>query len=158
MSKLNLYSIFHCNLSYSAIHEEDHGIVIRDCYWPLLELYDKYELPFGIELTGYTLQKIADLDSSWIEKLKELCRKGMCDFLASGFSQIIGPLVPRKVNEKNLEIGFNVYEDILGYKPRIAYVNEQAFSAGLADVYIDMGFEAVFMEWILHHWLRQPLR
>ena len=147
MSELNLYFIFHCNLSYSSIHEEDHGIVIKNCYRPLLELHDKYRLPFGIELTGYTLRRIAELDSPWIDKLKELCRKGMCDFLASGFSQIVGPLVPQRVNEKNLETGLKIYEEILDVKPKIAYVNEQAFSSGLAEVYIDMGFDAIFMEW-----------
>jgi len=30
---------------------------------------------------------------------------------------------------------------------KIAYINEQAVSAGLLDVYIDQGFEAVVVEW-----------
>ncbi len=147
MSELNLYSIFHFNLSYSSIHEEDHSIVIKNCYRPLLELCEKHRLPLGIELTGSTLERINELDSAWVEQLRDMCQRGMCELLASGYSQIIGPLVPQKVNEKNLETGLKIYEEILGVKPKIAYINEQAFSSGLADMYIDMGFDSIFMEW-----------
>ncbi len=145
--KLNLYFVTHLNLMYSSIHEEDHIIVIKNCYWPLLDMCDKYGLTMGMEISGYTLERVNELDSAWVEKLKELCRRGLCEIVGSGYSQMIGPLVPRKVNEKNLEIGFEVYDEILGVRPKIAYVNEQAFSAGMVDVYIAAGFDSIFMEW-----------
>ena len=32
--RLNLYAVFHLNLTYSSIEEEQHSDVIRRCYWP----------------------------------------------------------------------------------------------------------------------------
>ncbi|MEE8481244.1 MAG: hypothetical protein V3T59_08400 [Desulfobacterales bacterium] len=49
---LQLYSIFHLNIAYSSIEEEQRPELIRCCYWPLLRLARKYDLPFGIEATG----------------------------------------------------------------------------------------------------------
>ena len=51
---LLLYNFFHLNLAYSAIEEEDRALVVEKCYWPLLRLARKRNLPFSIELSGYT--------------------------------------------------------------------------------------------------------
>ena len=67
---LQLYSIFHLNIAYSSIEEEQRQEVIRCCYWPLL-----------------------------------------------------------------------------GFRPDIALINEQAYSAGLVQHYINAGYRAIAMEW-----------
>ena len=38
---LDLYSIFHLNLSYSSIEKSDRRKVIDKCYWPLIEIAKK---------------------------------------------------------------------------------------------------------------------
>jgi len=141
------YSFFHLNLAYSAISEERREEVIERCYWPLLKLARKLNLPLGIEASAWTLETIRDIDPSWIKELRGLVSSGPCEFIGSGYCQIIGPLVPSEVNEKNLELGLSCYEDLLGLKPEIALVNEQAFSAGLVQLYLDAGFRAIIMEW-----------
>ena len=147
MSSLQVYSIFHLNIAYSSIEEEQRPEVIRHCYWPLLQLAQKYNLPFGIEASGYTLESIAKLDPDWIKELYLLITEGPCEFIGSGYTQIIGPLVPAQVNSANLRLGNEVYQRLLGYKPQIALVNEQAYSAGLIQHYLDAGYEAIVMEW-----------
>lgn len=144
---LQLYAVFHLNIAYSSIEEEQRREVISCCYWPLLRLARKYDLPFGIEATGYTLEAIAAIDPAWIEELRRLTAEGNCEFVGSGYSQIIGPLVPADVNAANLRIGNQVYEQMLGFRPDIALVNEQAYSAGLVQNYIDAGYRAISMEW-----------
>ncbi|MEA3643542.1 MAG: hypothetical protein VBE63_26965 [Lamprobacter sp.] len=62
---LDLYSFFHLNLAYSAIEEEDRPRVIERCYWPLLRLARWRGLPFGVELSGFTLECMAEIDSAW---------------------------------------------------------------------------------------------
>ncbi|MCH8021392.1 glycoside hydrolase family 57, partial [candidate division KSB1 bacterium] len=52
---LNLYTFFHLNLAYSSIEEEQRREVVKCCYWPLLRLARRFNLPFGIEASGYTL-------------------------------------------------------------------------------------------------------
>lgn len=143
---LSLYTIFHLNLAFSSIEEELRPEVVRRCYWPLLRLARDLKLPFGIEITGYTLETVAAIDPAWVEELRGLCQ-GQCELVGSGYSQLIGPLVPAEVNRQNLRIGNQTYERLLGLRPRIVLVNEQAYSSGLIGHYREAGFEALVMEW-----------
>lgn len=144
---LRLYTVFHLNLAYSSIEEEQRPDVIRRCYRPLLRLCGERNLPFGIEATGYTLEAVEAIDPEWIGELRRLVSNGSCEFVGSGYAQVIGPLVPAEVNAANLRLGNEVYERMLGTRPRIALVNEQAYSAGLVGHYLDAGYRAILMEW-----------
>ncbi len=62
---LHLFSVFHLNLAYSSIEEEQRSEVITCCYWPLLRLVRECQVPFGIEMSGYTLEVIAQIDPVW---------------------------------------------------------------------------------------------
>ena len=144
---LNLFAFFHLNLNYSAIEENQRGEVIEKCYWPLLNIIKKHELNFGLEITGHTLEQIQTLDPEWIEFFKSLLHNEKCELIGSGYSQIIGPLVPYKLTLKNLEIGNSVYSEILQVRPKIALINEQAFSTGMISLYKQMGYETIITEW-----------
>ena len=145
--RLLLYTIFHLNLAYSSIEEERRLEVIRRCYWPLLRLAREYNLPLGIEASGHTLETAAALDPAWLDELRRLTGEGPCEFIGSGYAQIIGPLVPAEVNAANLRLGHQVYERLLGFRPQIALVNEQAYSAGLVGHYLDAEYRAIIMAW-----------
>lgn len=147
MAKLRLYTAFHLNLAYSSIEEEQRSEVIRNCYWPLLRIARKLNLPIGIEAPGYTLEAVEAIDPSWISELTRLTKDGNCEFIGSGYSQLIGPIVPPQVNAANLRIGNQVYEKMLGFRPRVALINEQAYSAGLISHYLDAGYNAILMDW-----------
>ncbi len=143
---LRLYTCFHLNLMYSSIEVEERPQVVEKCYWPLLELA-RAGFPLGIEATGITLEIVQELDARWIKQLKALINEGLVEFIGSGYSQIIGPLVPARVNHWNQLIGLGVYEKLLGVRPRIALVNEMAYSAGIVEHYVRAGYEAIVMEW-----------
>ena len=144
---LQLYAIFHLNLAYSSIEEEQRPHVIRSCYWPLLRLARQYGLTMGIEASGYTLETIAQIDPAWVAELRQMTFQESCEFIGSGYAQLIGPLVPAEVNAVNLRLGNQVYERLLGCRPRLALVNEQAYSAGIIHHYLDAGYQAIVMEW-----------
>jgi len=144
---VKLYAIFHLNLFYSSIEEDQRREVIRRCYWPLLRLVKGLGLPIGIEASGYTLELASTIDPAWIVEMRQLIQEGSCEWVGSGYTQLIGPLVPAKVNAKNLQLGLETYERILGVRPKLAFVNEQAYSAGLVRHYLDAGFQAIMMEW-----------
>jgi len=146
LTRTQLYTVFHLNLAFSSIEDAQHQDVVQSCYWPLLQLASE-GIPVGLEMTGYTLEAINAVDPAWIAKFKQLLHQGKCELVASGDSQIIGPLLPAEVNLANLRLGQEYYRQLLDLSPRIAYINEQAVSAGLLDIYIDAGFEAVVVEW-----------
>jgi hypothetical protein len=144
---LQLFSVFHLNIAYSSIEEAQRPDVVRRCYWPLLRVAERTGAPIGIEATGFTLETAAAIDPKWLEALRILVASGQCEFVGSGYAQIIGPLVPAAVNAANLRIGHQVYERLLGFRPRLAFVNEQAYAAGLIQHYLDAGYQALVMEW-----------
>ncbi len=146
MSTLSIYSIFHLNLAYSSLSKERRKDVIARCYWPLLRLAEDTDVGIGIEATVFTLEKIQEIDPLFIEKLKSLIQEKKCEFIGSGCAQVIGPIVPVEVNEHNLGIGNDLYESMLGIRPRIAYLNELTYSKSLVQLYIDAGYEAIYME------------
>jgi Glycosyl hydrolase family 57 len=144
---LKLYTVFHLNLAYSSIEEEQRAEVVERCYRPLLNLARELDLPFGIEASAYTLEAAALADPQWFQKLRALVSGGPCEFIGSGYTQLIGPLVPAEVNAANLRLGNVAYERLLGARPEIALVNEQAYSAGMVGHYLDAGYRAIVMEW-----------
>ena len=141
------YKIYHVNLAFSAIPEEKLGEVIDKCYFSLLDFVEKTNTKIGLEISGYSLEIIQELRPTWIEKFKELYKKGLIELVGSGYMQIIAPLVPYKVNLKNQKIGLDIYINILGITPKIAFINEQTFSKSLVDLYYEVGYEALIMEW-----------
>ena len=143
---LHLYAVFHLNLAFSSIEEDQRGEVIARCYWPLLELAQMHG-PIGIESSGFTLDEIASRDPRWIARARELIGCGKIEFIGCGYAQLIGPLVPSRVTEENLKIGNTVYRHLLGVTPTLALVNEQAYSAGLVGLYLDAGYSAILMDW-----------
>jgi hypothetical protein len=143
---LYTFVLFHLNLAFSSIEEEQHATVVRDCYIPLLDLAERHH-PIAVEATAYTLKAIEACDPSWIKRLSELVRAGKIEFIGSGYAQAIGPLLPADVVAANLRLGHQVYEDIFGTRPTIALVNEQAYSAGMPGQYLDAGYKAILVDW-----------
>ncbi|MEI6727041.1 MAG: glycoside hydrolase family 57, partial [Actinomycetes bacterium] len=147
MLSLQLYTAFHLNLAYSSIEEEQRAEVVRRCYWPLLSMARDLDLPLGVEAPAYTLEAASSADPSWLAELRALVNDGPCEFVGSGYVQLIGPLVPAAVNAAALRLGNVAYARMLGARPDIALVNEQAYSAGLVRHYVDAGYRAIVMEW-----------
>lgn len=143
---LNLYTMFHCNLAFSSIPREHFPLVVERCYAPLLGLAES-GIPVAVEMTAWTLKEVNTIDPYFIERLRSLWDEGRCEFIGSGYSQSIFPLVPTDVNRWNLELGNKYYLDLLGRRPKIALVNEQTFSRGIVDLYREAGYEAIIMDW-----------
>jgi hypothetical protein len=140
------YLIFHLNLAFSSITTEARPEVISKCYWPVLDLVERTGIPVGVELTGWTLQQIALFDQSWVERFRRMLECRQCELIGSGWSQMIGPLAPYEVNRWNQKLGLDAYQQELGITPRIALVNEMAFSTGMVDLYAAAGYEGIVMD------------
>jgi predicted glycosyl hydrolase (DUF1957 family) len=143
---LRVFAFFHANLAFSSIDEERRAEVVASCYWPLLNLAERHP-HLGIEVSGYTLEEIARIDPSWIVRARQLIAENKIELIGSGYSQMIGPLVPARVMAENLRLGNEVYQALLSARPAVALVNEQAFSAGIVGHYMDAGYRALLMDW-----------
>ncbi|MFC4349674.1 glycoside hydrolase family 57 [Kordiimonas lipolytica] len=141
-----LYTVFHLNLAFSSVEVEERKTVVERCYWPLLRLAQE-EVPIGLEVTSFTLLEVQKIDPDWVKTLKILVEEGKVELIGSGFCQIIGPLVPAELTRQNLKLGLDDYEALLGCRPTVALINEQAYSSGLLPLYKEAGFDAVMMDW-----------
>ena len=146
MKTLYLYAVFHANLSFSSVPRNKYPNVLDHCYWPILDLV-KSGHKIGLEFPSLTLRIIQQIDSSFIRELSQLWHEGKCEVLGSGFSQNIFPLIPYEVNRANLAQGMKDYEEILGLKPQLAFINEQTYGGGLPSLYKEAGFETLMMDW-----------
>lgn len=144
---LNLYSFFHINTSFSSVEKKKLPSLLKNCYWPLLNLIEKNNFNIAVEASGRSLEEIKKIDNEWIKKLKYLIKKKKCEFIASGYCQIIAPAVPYEVNIYNLKIGNKVYKKLLDIQPRLALINEQVFSNSLIKIYKKY-FDAIILDWI----------
>ncbi|MCB5227750.1 hypothetical protein JAO78_013105 [Alishewanella sp. 16-MA] len=140
------YLLFHLNLAFSSIAESARPEVIQQCYWPILELIEKSNIPIGIELTGWTLQQINHLDPVWVNKFKTLLAQQRCELIGSGWSQLIGPLVPFQVNLWNQKLALALYQTLLNYRPTLVLVNEMAFASSLVELYQQVGYHGLIMD------------
>ena len=140
------YLVFHLNLAFSSVDENEREKVIQNCYDPLLDTIEGNNLPVGIELSGWTLMQIEQINPSWIRRFRKLLESGICELVGSGYCQIIGPLVPHKVNQWNQKLGLDVYQKILHRRPNIALVNEMAFSQSLIDLYDDFDYQGIIID------------
>ncbi|NOZ52517.1 MAG: hypothetical protein GXP08_05150 [Gammaproteobacteria bacterium] len=140
------FIIFHLNLAYSSIAANRRTAVINHCYWPLLRLAEELAIPLGIEMTSWTLQEIQRLDPSWVTCLKKQLKAKKCELIGSGYCQIIGPLVPYEVNYCNQRYGIEDYHNILAITPKIALLNEMAYSSGMVGVYKEAGYHGIIMD------------
>jgi len=68
---LDCFALFHLNLAFSSVEEDQRADVVQRCYWPLLVLAETHG-PIGIEATGFTLEEIEMRDPRWIERFAAL--------------------------------------------------------------------------------------
>ena len=144
---LNLYSLFHINVNFSSLDEKNIPEVIKKSYWPLLKLIEENDFNIGVECSGSSLEKIYSYDKQWVYKLKDLIKKKKCEFIGSGFHQIISPSCPEKLTKLNLKIGLSIYKKYLNTKPKFALINEQVFSKSLINIY-NKFFSYIIIDWI----------
>lgn len=143
--KLFLYTVFHANLNYSYVPSDLYPQILERCYWPLLRIIDDQKIPLGLEFSGLTLETINEIDPSFVSKLSELWEAGLCEVIGCGYVQAVMPLIPSRVNQKNLDIGNETYQRLLGRKPSLAFINEQVYSRGLPDLYRKAGYKGLIL-------------
>ena len=145
MGGARLVCMFHLNLAFSSLPSERRGEIVERCYWPMLGLADAF--PIAFEATGWTLERIAEHDPAWIAKARELVAAGRAELVGSAYAQCAAPLLPADVNRWNLRLGLDVYERLLGLRPRVALLSEQAYSPGLVPLYAKAGYDAIVADW-----------
>jgi hypothetical protein len=142
-----LVCLFHLNLAYSSLEEKLQQDVIERCYWPMLRLVSDAAFPIGIEASGWTLQRIGELNPAWLRELRRLVEDGGVELVGGGWTQCAAPLLPAHANTWNLRLGLETYQELIGRKPRLALVSEQAFASGLVPLFSHAAYQGIIADW-----------
>jgi hypothetical protein len=144
---LTLFTVFHANLGFSSVPPGDVGLVLDRCLWPLVDALRVPGVSLGLEMPADSLARIAAEDRLLLDALRGAVEAGRLELVGSGLVQAILPLVPAPVGLHTLVRGRELYRDLLGRAPAIAYLNEQTYAAGLVPLYREAGYEALVAEW-----------
>lgn len=142
----NLYSLYHINTNFSSINPNQLKKLITCSYNKLLDLVEYNNFNINIEASAQSLIDIHKIDKKIISRLKFLIKQNKCSFIGSGFIQMIMPLIPYELNKKNLIFGDEIYKKLLGTKPSIFYINEQAFSKSLINI-LNKKYDKIILEY-----------
>lgn len=143
---MQTYILFHLNLFFSSVEESDRKKIIKNCYEPLLDICNSFDFKIGIEASGLTIKEVNKLSPNFLISLKKSILDNQIEFIGSGYSQSIGPLIPYEVNIKNIAFGKKIYKEFLDVDPKIALINEMTFSKSMPDMLIESGYEAIIMD------------
>ena len=119
LTTLHVFAVFHLNLAFSSIEEEQRAQVVRDCYGPLLDLAERHphrHRSHRLYPAGDPELRSRLAGAIW----RALIREGKAELIGSGYAQVIGPLVPADVVAANLRLGNQAYRDLLGVSPNRA--------------------------------------
>ncbi|MGC9451516.1 MAG: hypothetical protein ACP5I4_08720 [Oceanipulchritudo sp.] len=112
-------AIFHANLNYAYLTEDQYAFVIREAYEMTFDTM-RERLPgtkYVFEASGYTIEMMAKHRPESIEKLKQAIGRGECEFMGSPYAHPMLPNFPRKDMAWSLEFSHRAYEKHLGLRP-----------------------------------------
>lgn len=135
------YLLFHVNILFSSISEKDYQKVIEKCYWPILSLCERQNIPVNVELSKVTYDIINQIDPLWIAKLHDLSKLRLVEIIQCGYAQVIGPLIPEKLLLANLSSGIEKSDAASTF-----LVNEMALDYKTLKSYYELGADRIICE------------
>jgi alpha-amylase/alpha-mannosidase (GH57 family) len=144
-------TIFHANLNYAYLTEDQYEFVIRRAYEMILDTMQTCfpGVRFVFEASGYTLEQIAQKTPDVLEKLKAAIAGGRCEFMGSPYAHPMLPNFPKEDGIWSIRFSNQTYESLLGFRPKSfwnpecgwrSYVPEQVMETGYRNLIGD--FEA----------------
>ena len=89
-----LISLYHINTNFSSINASQFKNLINNSYNKLLDLIEHNNYNISVEASAKSLIDLKKVDEKIINRLKYLINIKKCSFVASGYVQMIMPLVP----------------------------------------------------------------
>ena len=144
-------NIFHANLNYAYLTEDQYEFVIRQAYEMTLDTMRTHfpETKFVFEASGYTLEQIAQKTPDVLNKLDDAIARGQCEFMGSPYAHPMLPNFPKEDGTWAIRFSNETYQKLLGFQPKSfwnpecgwrSYVPEQVIETGYSNMIGD--FEA----------------
>ncbi|ASJ14860.1 hypothetical protein A3L10_06800 [Thermococcus radiotolerans] len=107
--------LLHGNLQYAEIPKAKIGRVIERAYVPVLSALLKREIPFALNITGFTLELLPE---DVLRLVREGIESGLVEITGTAYTHAILPLLPLDRAEAQIQRDREVKESLLEVSPR----------------------------------------
>ncbi|WP_010479742.1 glycoside hydrolase family 57 protein [Thermococcus zilligii] len=135
--------VFHGNLQYAEIPKAEIPKVIEKAYIPVLNELLKAEVPFGLNVTGYTLGL---LPGEVLSLIREGIETGLIEILGTSYTHAILPLLPLDRVEAQVVRDREIKEELFGVSPRGFWLPELAYDPIIPAILRDNGYGYLFAD------------
>ncbi|NJE76333.1 polysaccharide deacetylase family protein [Thermococcus sp. ES12] len=135
--------LLHGNLQYAEIPKNEVGRVIEKAYVPVLSALIGKEVPFALNITGFTLEL---LPGEVLGLIREGIESGLIEVTGTSYSHAILPLLSLDRVEAQIRRDREVKENLLEVSPRLFFPPELAYDPILPAILKDSGYETVFVD------------
>lgn len=135
--------VFHGNLQYAEIPKSEIPKVIEKAYLPVIGRLLKEEIPFGLNITGYTLEI---LPREVIELVREGIAGGLIEIIGTSYTHAILPLLPLDRVEAQVRKDRELKEELFEVSPKGFWLPELAYDPIIPAILKDNGYGYVFAD------------
>ena len=135
--------IFHGNLQYAEIPKGEIPRVIEKSYLPAIGGLLKSEIPFALNITGFSLQF---LPRELINLIKEGIESGLIEITGTAYTHAILPLLPLDRVEAQVVRDRTLKEELFGISPKGFWLPELAYDPIIPAILKDCGYGEVFID------------
>ena len=135
--------VFHANLQYAEIPRSEIPKVIGKSYVPTILGLIKSEIPFALNMTGFSLQY---LPKDLIALIKEGIESDLVEIVGTAYTHAILPLLPLDRVEAQIAKDKAIKERTFEVKPKIFWPPELAYDPIIPAILRDCGYDQVFVD------------
>ncbi len=136
----------HANLQYSQLPPERRAWVIENTYEKLFDLVDAQGYKIAFEASGFTVDVIAELNPSVMDKMKNLIANGQIEPVGSPQIHIMLSNIDPAIGLETLKDGMNTWEKHTGVRPTVGWNPECSWASYLPEIYKEAGYESLVMD------------
>jgi len=135
--------VFHVNLQYAEIPRSEIPKVIGKSYIPTIFGLIKSEIPFALNMTGFSLQY---LPKDFIALIKEGIESDLVEIVGTPYTHAILPLLLLDRVEAQIAKDKVIKERTFEVKPKIFWPPELAYDPIIPAILRDCGYDEVFVD------------
>jgi alpha-amylase len=119
----------------------------RDSYGPFLELMEQYaEIPFSLHTSGPLMEWLVDRRPEYVERLRQLVKRGQVEIMGGGFYEPILPMIPRRDRVGQIRTYTRYLENLFPTRIRGMWVPERVWEQNLVSDIAAAGIEYTVLD------------
>jgi len=135
--------IFHANLQYAEIPKNEINKVIEKSYLPTLGKLINNEIPFALNITGFSLQY---LPKNLISLINDGVASELIILTGTSYTHAILPLLSLDRIWMQIEKDIMIKKEIFDFEPQLFWPPELAYDPTLPAILKEFGYKEIFVD------------